>query len=133
MRRTSVFALALVSSTLLLAGHCGPDPVTPTQPDGGVVPEEDAGEVDSAVVEDAGEVDASVEDAGQDAGQADAGPAECIPFCNKLTEVKCAEAAKCLVTCEHILATRFSKLNASCVLKATTKAAIAKCGSVKCS
>lgn len=133
MRRTSVFALALLSSTLLLAGHCGPDPVTPTQPDGGVVPEEDAGEVDAGV-EDAGEVDAGVEEAGQvDAGQADAGPAECIPFCNKLTEMKCAEAAKCLPTCEHIVTKRFSKLNASCVLKATTKAAIAKCGSVKCS
>jgi hypothetical protein len=118
MKRIQVFALALISSTLLLAGHCGPGPVTPTQPDGGV--EEDAGEV----VEDAGEVDSSVEDAGS---------SECIPFCNKLTEMKCAEAANCLPTCEHIVAKRFSKLNETCVLKATSKAAVTQCGSVKCS
>lgn len=58
----------------------------------------------------------------------DAGADTCTKYCGHMTDVTCAPDSKCLETCKEVLQANLIRLPVDCVMGASTKDAVLKCG-----
>lgn len=149
----SFIAATLFAITISLLAGCPPVPTPPPPPpvvdDSGVVPPPDCDYASKCppcnCTQDAAVKDVVTEDAkpaASDAAPEAAPPASacgvscstCACACACLAELGCPEGtnANCVSTCNHIVSTKITPYNPTCISAAKTVTAVQKCPAITC-